>query len=421
MPQLSDTMHEGKILSWRKKEGDKVSRGDALAEVATDKADLEVESFHDGVLLKILSPEGTNVKVGATIAVVGQAGESVSTTSPTPSAPLQSSKAPEKTSTAPSKLPSTANGQTAHDERQRISPLAKNLARAFNVDLTSVSGTGEGGRITKKDIEAKLGREISKDDEERAASGQAIAARPAETQRPAPARLASPAIAAGSTQPLSRMRQTIANKMVESVASIPHFYVSTKVEVTPLIKLRAALKQLPNYEGVTYTHLLLRACALALCAVPRVNASYADGQLVQPQDINIGIVTALPDGLLIPVLKNVAQLSVSDIVVEGSALIKRARAGKPKQDDLVGGTFSISNLGSGSVDSFTAIINPGQGAILAVGSITKEAIVIDDRVTVGQTMSLTLSVDHRILDGVVAAEFLTELKHLLEEPALLLA
>lgn len=435
MPQLSDTMHEGTILNWLKKEGDAIRRGDALAEVATDKADLEIEAFHEGTLLKIFAPTGTTVKVGSIIAVIGEQGQAVGDLSsgaqqatPPPAAPApQQPAAPQAAAPQPVAPVANINGHSAAGEeegRVKISPLAKNLASSVGLDYRTLAGSGEGGRIVKRDVESAAGRELSWP-----AEAAPVAAAPVAIQqapRPAPVAQIQPVAVptqdgGKSVEPLSRMRTTIAARMVESTTTIPHFYVTAKVLVESLSKLRTSLKPLPQYEGLTYNHLLIRACALALRVVPRINAAYVQGNLVQPQDVNIGIVTAVPDGLLIPVLKRADELPLADIVAEGRGLVQRARNGRPKPEDLVGGTFSISNMGIFDVESFTAIISPGQGAILAVSPIQEEPVVVDGAVRVGSVMRLTLSVDHRIIDGVMAGEFLTEIKRLLQDPVLLLA
>ena len=414
MPQLSDTMSEGKILTWLVKEGDKVERGDALAEVATDKADLEIESFNEGTLLKIHAPAGTTVTVGSIIAHIGEAGESVPDVSQAAAAtpPSPAPEATPATEPAPAPSPTPAPAQAAaptpapsnDGNRIKISPLAKNLALSHGVDVTAIQGSGEGGRIIKKDIEAAMSKPA------------AVPAAPApRASTPAPAQ------APGSTAPLSSMRQTIADRMVQSVNEIPHFFMTTKILMDECIKVRSSLKTLPQYEGVTFNHLIVKAAALALRAHPRINAAYRDGSLLQPSNINVGIVTALEDGLMIPIVKNADHLPLADIVYEARGLVQRARAGRPKADDLTGGTFSISNVGNLAVESFTAIINPGQGAILAVGAIEDEPVVLDGELVISSVMRVTLSVDHRIIDGVVGAQFLTELKRLIEDPVVLLA
>ena len=291
MPQLSDTMSEGRILVWKKKEGDAVKRGEALAEVATDKADLEIESFHQGTLLKIYSLAGETVKVGSVIAIIGEAGESVgagSTAKPQASIPVAS--VVPTTSAQVAQAPQVASYQPAQvdpltaTERVKISPLAKNVALRQGVDFTQISGSGEGGRIVRRDVDAFLSGP--------GANEVAPMVRPAApVSAPTPV-IAKPAVAQPSApvpvgaQELSRMRQTISSRMVESKTTIPHFYMTSKIEVSTLVKFRETLKPLPQYEGITYNHLIIKAVGLALKAQPRLNAAYQNGHLVQPAEIN---------------------------------------------------------------------------------------------------------------------------------------
>ncbi len=456
MPQLSDTMDQGTILKWFKKVGDSVSRGDALAEVATDKADLEIESFDEGTLLEIRAGEGETVKVGALIAVIGQAGEQSSSgaasggaservetpgvinlgaplhmeqppqASPSQASPSQVDSSQVHSSLVNGSASSASSSQSSDsDERVKISPLAKNIAKSHGIDYSQVSGSGEGGRITKKDVE-KLISSSQIPEKPAGITGAGVAATEVTAagvtaishERP----LSIGASQDGSrTEPLSKMRQTIASRMVESVTTAPHFYATSRIEVDALLRTRGLLKTRAEYEGITVTHMITKAVGLSLKKFPRINSKYDNGTLVQPLSVNIGIITALPDGLLIPVLKNADTLSLAEVVQESHGLIQRARAGKPKSDDLQGGTFSISNIGKNEVEHFTAIINPGQGAILAVSSIQDEALVKDAKIVPGKTIRVTLSVDHRIIDGVMAGEFLTYLKGLLEEPVLIFA
>ena len=424
MPQLSDTMDEGTILTWLKKEGEKVERGDALAEVATDKADLEIESFHQGTLLKVHAKEGETIKVGTLIAVIGNEGEVV--------ADVPQTAAPKKKETIIQAVPTAsapiveqqpvAAPASTEGERVKISPLARNLAQAHGIDYSSLTGSGEGGRIVKKDIEAVVSAPASTGT---SAHNGIVASTPQVTPSPAPAQQA-PAVSSHSTVqpsliPLSKMRQAIASQMVKSKTTIPHFCLTSTLYVDELVSMRQTLKALPQYEGITYNHLMIKACALALTSHPRINASYKDGNLSQPNSVNIGIVTALEDGLLIPVLKNAAEISLADVVAESRVLVQRARTGRPKPDDLVGGTFSISNIGRLDVDNFTAIINPSQSAILAVGALKEEPVVEDGALAIAKVIRVCLSVDHRIIDGLVAGQFLTELKRIIENPVLLLA
>lgn len=425
MPQLSDTMSSGKILTWKKKEGDQVSRGDILAEVETDKANLEIESFFNGTLLKILTPANSSAKVGEVIAVIGAAGEAVSAGSaPAASAPAAT---PAPKAAAPTPAPATPApaaptaplSVVSGSERVKASPLAKRVAEQLHVNLSSVQGSGPNGRIIRKDVEAAAG----------GSAAPAYQQAPAPQYHAAPAPSAAPATSpAEPTQPgagtytaLSKMRETIARRMQESVNTSPHFYCTTSINMGEALRLREVLKELPEYKGISVNHLVIKAAAYALKREPKVNAAMKNGQLYQPAQINVGIITAIPDGLLIPVLKEVDAMTLKDVVFEARAAIERARAGRPSSTDLSGGTFSISNMGMFDVENFTAIINPGQGGILAVSAVQKQPIVHNGQIVVGSIMKATVSVDHRIIDGVMSATFLKHFKEALETPALLMA
>jgi pyruvate dehydrogenase E2 component (dihydrolipoamide acetyltransferase) len=417
MPQLSDTMSSGKILTWRLEEGATVKRGDILAEVETDKANLEIESFFNGTLLKVMIPAGSTAKVGEVIAVIGQPGEAVGTTaaatpkaapSPQPTAATVAPVASAAVST-PTAAPLTV---VASSERIKASPLAKKVAENLQVNLSTVQGTGPNGRIVRKDVEAAAGEGVA------VSMGQAAPA----LQPVIPSIPAAPVAAgAGTLTPLSRMRETIARRMQESVTTAPHFYVTTSVNMGEAMRLREALKERAEYKGISMNHLVIKAVAYGLKHEPRVNAAMKDGQHYQPAQINIGIITAIEDGLIIPVLKEVDQMALKDVVFEARAAIERARAGRPNSSDLSGGTFSISNMGMFDVESFTAIINPGQGGILAVSAIKEQPVVHQGQILVGSVMKATVSVDHRIIDGVMASTFLKHFKEALELPALLMA
>lgn len=426
MPQLSDTMSSGKILVWKKKEGDQVNRGDILAEVETDKANLEIESFFNGTLLKIMTPANSSAKVGEVIAVIGAAGESVAAGStaavstpppaaPTP-APAPKAAAPAVTASIPTPPPAAPLSVVSGGDRVKASPLAKRVAEQLQVNLSSVQGSGPNGRIVRKDVEAAAG---------------GTSAAPAYHPTPAPTYQATPTPAlsavesaqpgAGAYTALSKMRETIARRMQESVNTSPHFYCTTSINMGETLRLREVLKELPEYKGISVNHLVIKAAAYALKREPRVNAAMKNGQHYQPAQINIGIITAIPDGLLIPVLKEVDAMSLKDVVFEARAAIDRARAGRPSSTDLSGGTFSISNMGMFDVENFTAIINPGQGGILAISAVQKQPIVQNGQIVVGSIMKATVSVDHRIIDGVMSATFLKHFKEALETPALLMA
>jgi pyruvate dehydrogenase E2 component (dihydrolipoamide acetyltransferase) len=428
MPQLSDTMSSGKILTWRLNEGDTVKRGDILAEVETDKANLEIESFFNGTLLKVMIPAGSVAKVGEVIAVIGQPGEAVavsasaqsSTQTPAPGV----STTTQPVSAAPTSTPSPAAVApltvVSSQDRVKASPLAKKVAENLQVNLSSVQGSGPNGRIVRRDVEAAAGTSAGTSAAP-VMSQVAPAPTPAQPIQPSTTGSASGGGAAGTLTPLSKMRETIARRMQESVTTAPHFYVTNTVNMGEAMRLREVLKERPEYKGISMNHLVIKATAYGLSKEPRVNAAMRDGQLYQPASINIGIITAIADGLIIPVLKDVDQMSLKDVVFEARAAIERARAGRPSSSDLSGGTFSISNMGMFDVENFTAIINPGQGGILAVSAIKEEPVVYCGQIVVGSTMKVTVSVDHRIIDGVMASTFLKHFKEALELPALLMA
>jgi pyruvate dehydrogenase E2 component (dihydrolipoamide acetyltransferase) len=423
MPQLSDTMSAGKILAWKKKEGEQVNRGDILAEVETDKANLEIESFFNGTLLKILVPASSSAKVGEVIAVLGAAGEAVSAGSASSATtPPPQAIAPTPPPAAPMTTPPPAYVATppqaatlsvvSSSERVKASPLAKRVAEQLQVNLSSVQGSGPNGRIIRRDVEAAAGSAAPA--YQTVAAPQSYAAPVA---KPSPAGQVQ---GAGTYTPLSKMRETIARRMQESVNTSPHFYCTTSINMGESLRLREILKGRPEYQGISVNHLVIKAVAYGLKHEPRVNAAMKEGQLFQPSQINIGIITSIPDGLLIPVLKEVDTMSLRDVVFEARAAVERARAGRPSSADLSGGTFSISNMGMFDVENFTAIINPGQGGILAVSAVQKQPIVHNNQIVVGSIMKATVSVDHRIIDGVMSATFLKHFKEALETPALLM-
>ncbi len=414
MPQLSDTMNAGKILRWIKNAGDVIKRGDVLAEVETEKANLEIESFFEGSLLKVLVPAQSTAKVGEVIAIIGQPGESVSVPSSSSTAAAPSPQ-PKSAPSAPqaAAAPRTAVSAVPHlsiagSERLRVSPLARRMAEERNIDLSGVQGSGPNGRIVRKDIEAVR------------MSGGATGAVAAHSATPRPSAVPNSPATGGRLTPFSKMRETIARRMQESVAQSPHFYVTSSILMGEASKLRELLKQRDEFKGISINHLIIKAAAYALANEPRVNRAVRDDQVWEPDHINIGIITAIEDGLLIPVIKDANLLSLHDVVFEARAAVERARAGRPSSSDLIGGTFSISNLGMFDVDSFTAIINPGQGAVLAVSAIQEEPVVLGGQVVPGLRMKATLSVDHRVIDGVMAGNFMKFFKEALETPALLM-
>ena len=420
MPKLSDTMEEGKILRWLKHEGDRIAIGDILAEVETDKANMELEAYDEGTLAELKVAEGESVPVGSVIALLAAAGEQKGATakpSVQPAPQKASDKAPEPRQAAPARavdaerevkrptivrraeLAEPATARVA--ESVRASPLARKIAREHEIDLHALRGTGPGGRIVEKDVRAALG---------------GVAAEPVPTSPPAESRPA----ARGRIE-LSRIRRTTAKRMGEAKREVPHFYASAEIVMDEAVRLKEGLAaQGGDFAGITFTHLVVKAVALALVRVPELNASYDGDAMVLHDAINVGLATALDDGLVVPVLHRCDREPLAAIVRQAQGLVERARGGRFGGDDLSGGTFTISNLGMYPVSDFAAVINPPQAAILAVGTIRESAIVREGRVVAGRVMTVTLSCDHRIIDGVLAGRFLRELKALLEQPLALL-
>lgn len=424
MPQLSDTMAAGKILAWRKNEGDKIERGDILAEVETDKANLEIEAFQKGILLKIIVAAGQTGKVGEAIAVLGEAGESVSAgqagapVAIAPPSPVTQQMAQYQNQKVPGSLvpgqstTSAPRPQAPEAGRVRISPLARKLAEDRHVDLNQLRGSGPNGRIIRRDIEGRVATE------------PLLGRSPAVTQ-PASVSSADPLAVDssgldGQVVPYNKMRATIARRMQEAVTQSPHFFTTVTINMRQAKELREKLKGMPDYKGISINHLIIKAAGYGLAHEPRVNRSARGEAIYQPNHINIGIITALEDGLLIPVVRDANLIPLKDLVFEARAAVERAKAGRPTAADLNGGTFSISNMGMFDVENFTAIINPGQGAVLAVSSIRQEPVVENGQIVIGDRMKATLSVDHRVIDGVMAGNFLSHFKAALECPGLLL-
>lgn len=411
MPKLGDTMEEGKILRWIKHEGDTVERGEPVAEVETDKVNMEIPSFASGILRKILVNEGESAPIYAEIAYIGAADEPLpekggkpskngqaKTTTSAPEAPAQRAAAPQI------QRESVTNAEPG--KRVFISPLARRFAEEYNLDYHQVRGTGPNGRIIKMDIEAAI-----KHAAPTAAALPAFAAEPI-----------SAGIDTGEVIeiPLTNMRRTIAKRLSQSMQSAPHFYVTSVIDTGKLSELRAQINAYaandPNPIKVSFNDLIIKAVVMALLRMPQVNVSFAEDKLIQKKTIHLGMAVALEQGLIVPVLHNADKLSILDIARETRRLAEAARTNKLKPEDLSGGTFTISNLGMFDVDSFTAIINQPEAAILAVGSITPTPAVVDGQIVVRDRMKVTLSSDHRALDGAVAARFLQAIKRLLEEP-----
>jgi pyruvate dehydrogenase E2 component (dihydrolipoamide acetyltransferase) len=415
MPKLSDTMEEGTVLEWKKQDGDEVHRGEVLAEIESDKASFEIEAESDGVL-RIVVGKGEAVPVGQQIAVIGAAGEPVEPpASPAPAAPPAEPPASPTPAASPvgARPASPSSGTTPPPPAKtpggngvKASPLARRLAREMGVDLAGLEGSGPEGRIVKEDVLA-------------AAAGTRPAASTTGAAPPRPRPAGRPV----EVEEPTRMQATIARRMTESKTTVPHFYVTVEARVDEAVRLREQLKAMvPGAEKVTMTDLLTRASAIALTRHPEVNASWVDGHFERKRAVNIGLAVSPAEGLglLVPVVHDVDRKDLVEISIESRQVIERARSGKPSAGDLDGGTFSISNLGMYGVDEFNAIINPPESAILAVGAIKDAPVVEDGRLGVGKVMRMTLSVDHRVFYGATAAQFMAELKRLVENPVSLL-
>ena len=425
MPKLSDTMTVGTLVKWLKKEGDTVANGDILAEVETDKATMELECFFDGTLLKIFAPDGSEVGLGEPLCAVGEPGEKVEAPAkkeapaaaaqedkkPAPKAEAPAAPAPKPSAPAPAPAPALAPSNSG--SRVKISPLAKKLAAEKKIDYTLIKGSGPGGRIVRADIlEAENNPPAP-----RAAGGGG--GKPTWAWRSAFDK--SPVQEAGVTA-LSNMRATIATRLVESKTQIPHFYLEIEVEAAPLSALREQLnKGLGNDSvRVSVNDFILKASALALRAVPGVNASFTSEGIQTHSNAHVSFAVAIDDGLITPVITDTDQKTVFDISVETKDMAKRAKAKKLAPAEFTGGTFCVSNLGMMGIARFNAIINPPNAAILAVGTTVKKPVVVNDQIVIGERMSLTLSCDHRVVDGALGALFLNAVKDHLENPALML-
>ncbi len=423
MPKLSDTMEEGTILRWLKNEGDTVEIGDEIAEIETDKATMAMEVFDEGVLTKIIIGEGEKAAVGTVIGILGDEGDDGSSSSPAEK-PAPAPAKEEKAETAPAATPapaassSSSPAATANDgSRLRVSPLARKVAEGSGVDLATVTGTGPGGRITKKDVEG-------------AGSGSSAAAAksssaPAAKAAPAPTPQAINPVASGEDQriELSNLRKIIAERLLTSKVTIPHFYLHVEVDAAPLMTLRKQInEQAEQTTGNKYSinDFIVKALVNASVAVPQVNASYAGDHIIQYASVGISVAVAVDDGLVTPVVKNAETKSLLQISREIKDLAARSREMKLRPDEFDGGTVTISNLGSYGIDSFDAIVNPPQAAILSVGNIVKKPVVVGDEIKPGLRLNLGLSCDHRVVDGAVGAQFLGEIKKLIENPALML-
>ena len=417
MPKLSPTMEEGQIVSWSVGEGDTVDVDDLLAEVETDKATMEFRSFDRGVVLKILVAEGGVVRLGEPVAIIGEQGEDVSSLVAEASSQAKRGSSPPK-ATPPPKAVAMALATESSDSGGRVkaSPYVRKLAREGGIDLRVVAGSGPGGRIVARDLSA------------------ATAAAPS----PSPAAAAAPATAAATAPggslpvddgeaeviPLSMMRKAIARRLTESKQTVPHFYLHADVNAAPLVALRsqllADLASVPDSPKISFNDLIIKAVAIAIERVPAVNAQFTPDAIVRHRRIDLSIAVAIEDGLVTPVIRQAQHKGVLAIGREMRDLASRAKRRKLTPEEMTNGTFSISNLGMYGIDSFAAVINPPEGAILAVGAIRAEPVLDGDAVVAGRRMALTLSCDHRVVDGAVGASFLQALRQVLEHPGQIL-
>ncbi|MCY3488415.1 MAG: dihydrolipoamide acetyltransferase family protein [Bacteroidetes bacterium] len=406
MPKMTDTMEEGVLVEWSVEEGDKIAAGDVIAQVETDKATMDVEAYDDGVLLKKVAKAGDALPIGGLIAILGDDGEDVSqliaehesnAAAPTPSAETAAETPPadkkKKKATA-----ATSNGRT------KASPLAKRMATDHGLPLANLVGSGPGGRVIKRDVEAEIART------------------PASV--PASARILAADRGIESVR-ISQMRKAIARRLAESKYTSPHFYLTSDVDVAALITQRTMLNDYLAKSGgpkVSFNDFVTKACASALVQHPDVNVTYApeDGVILKYNYVDIGVAVAIEDGLVTPVIRDVQQKSVATIAQEIQALAVRARDKKLATDEMEGSTFTTSNLGMFGIESFTAIINPPNACILAIGGIRDTPVVENGSIVPGKRMKLTLSCDHRVVDGAVGAQFMATVKELLESPLSLL-
>lgn len=435
MPKLSPTMEEGQIARWLKQEGDKVSMGEPLAEIDTDKATMEMQALSNGILRKILIKEGESAPLGQPIAVIGEADEDISAlisqaggaqaqTAPQPP-PEKKDEAAATPQPAPAEAAKVsqpsgngAQGATAQaqsGDRLIVSPLAARMAAEAGINLRSLTGSGPGGRIIKRDIEAAMsaGQQQAAQAPQRhlrAVQPGAQAPEPAQVEGASPYR----------DEPASVMRQTIARRLVTSIGPVPHFFLTAEIEMDRVAEMRRNINELDPELKISINDIIIKVTAVALIQHPQINASFQDRIVRYYERADIGVAVAIEDGLITPVVRAADQKSLSQIASEVRELADRARSRKLMPEEYTGATFSISNLGMLGIDEFTAVINPPEAAILAVGAVTPKPVVRDGQVVVRQMMRVTMSCDHRAIDGATGARFLQTFKRLLENPLLMI-
>ena len=422
MPKLSPTMEEGQIARWLKKEGDKVSMGEPLAEIDTDKATMEMQALANGVLRKILVKEGESAPLGQLIGVIAEPDEDISSVLNEAPAKQSAAAAPQKEAQPassqreqatppppkPEAKPAEAASGNGASGRLIVSPLAARMAAEAGLDLRSLQGSGPGGRIIKRDVEAALSREP--------------AAAPASKQptfRVIEGKAQQPLVAGASAYrdvPASEIRRTIARRLVTSLGPVPHFFLTSEIEMDRAAEMRRGINSLDPDLKISVNDIIIKVTAAALMQHPEVNASFQDKFVRYYEHVDIGVAVAIEDGLITPVVRSADLKSLSQIASEVRELAERARSRKLKPEEYTGATFSVSNLGMFGIDEFTAIINPPEGGILAIGAMTPRPVVRDGEVVVRQIMRVTMSCDHRIIDGATGAKFLQTFKKILENP-----
>ncbi len=418
LPKLSPTMEEGTLARWAKAEGDRVEIDDLIAEVETDKATMEWRAFDAGVLLKILVEEGAELAPDAPVAIFGEAGEDISGLlaelesgggpAPVAAAPAEPSKEPKSDQAPPTEAshgegsPAARHGEPRPRAEGRVlaSPLVRRLAREHDLDLRAIDGSGPGGRVIKRDVDEALSR---------------------------PRAAAAPAPARGERQPprvqkLSSMRKTIARRLTESKQTVPHFYLTIDLDVGPLMAARKQINaELAEHgEKASVNDLIIKAAAVALRRVPDANASFMGDSIHYHQVVDVSVAVSVPDGLVTPVVRDADLKSIREISAEVRELAGRARDKKLAPDEMMNGTFSVSNLGMYGIEEFAAVINPPEGCILAVGTLREEPVVKGGQIVPGQRMRVTLSCDHRVVDGALGAQWLAAFKKIIEQPILML-
>jgi pyruvate dehydrogenase E2 component (dihydrolipoamide acetyltransferase) len=416
MPRMSDTMEEGNIVAWLKKEGDRIESGQTLAEVETDKATMELDAFTDGVLLHIAVPKGP-VAIDGIIAVIGKEGEdwkaAIAAAEGGAAAASTPAPAAAPTHNIPDTAPAAVAPVPASDQRVKASPLARSIAKEIGVDLQTIQGSGDHGRIIKRDVEA---------------AAQTTGTLPAAPQPSAAAPTPEPATTAPAFHPavspdgghyddapLSQMRKVIARRLSESKFTSPHFYLTVEINMDKAISLRTRLNEVSPVK-LSFNDLVIKAAAAALRQHPGINASWLGDKIRYHHEVNIGVAVAIEEGLLVPVIRNADIKTLSQINTEVKNQATKAKERKLQPEEMQGNTFTISNLGMFGIEEFTAIINPPDACILAVGAIVEKPIVQNGEITIGNTMKATLSCDHRVVDGAKGAQFLQTFKQILEDP-----